>query len=180
MCRVLCKCPGAKSTARIKPSAGQCPKRGHSHPAPLWRTTTHPTYLLLLKSQVAVALQNNFPLSCLNFVRAQGLINPSPAGSDQDRLVFKMLVTHEGQHTRHTAEEQDSGHGVLWVHPCWRPQGSSASCSTQRGQEPTGLWYHLAACYIFQQRHQRSQGELLHATAHHKSPAHVCLCTARA
>lgn len=28
--------------------------------------------------------------------------------------------------------------------------------------------------------HQRSQGELLHATAHHNPPAHVCLCTARA
>lgn len=120
-----------------------------------------------------MALQNNFPLSCLNFVRAQGLINPSPAGSDQDRLVFKMLVTHEGQHTRHTAEEQDSGHGVLWVHPCWRPQGSSASCSTQRGQEATGLWYHPAACHnIFQQRHQRSQGEPLHTT----SPQRMYVC----
>lgn len=96
MCRVLCKCPGATLTARIKPSAGQRPKHGHSHPAPLWRTTTHPTYLVLLKSQVAVALQNNFPLSSLNFARAQGLINPSAAGSDQDRLVFEMLVNSWG------------------------------------------------------------------------------------
>lgn len=40
--------------------------------------------------------------------------------SDQDRLLFKMLVTCEGQHRGHAAEEQDLGHGVLWVHPCWR------------------------------------------------------------
>lgn len=50
-------------------------------------------YLLLLKFQVTVSLQNTSPLSYLNFVRAEGLINPSPAVSDQDRLVFKMLVT---------------------------------------------------------------------------------------
>lgn len=145
MCRILCKCPGATLTARIKHSAGQCPKCGHRHPAPLWRTTTHLTYLLLLKFQVAVSLQNTSLLSCLNFVRAQGLRNPSPAVSDHDRLVFKMLVTCEGQHRGHAVEEQDLGHGVLWIHPCWRPQGSPATCSTQRGQEAAGLLYHPAA-----------------------------------
>lgn len=174
MCRILCKCPGATLTARIKHSAGQCPKCGHRHPAPLWRTTTHLTYLLLLKFQVAVSLQNTSLLSCLNFVRAQGLRNPSPAVSDHDRLVFKMLVTCEGQHRGHAAEEQDLGHGVLWIHPCWRPQGSPATYSTQRGQEAAGILYHPAARMPSNSNMsvpQRSQGDLL-------SPAHVCLCTA--
>jgi len=35
-------------------------------------------------------------------------MNPSPAGFDQDSLVFKALVTCEGQDTKHTAEEQDT------------------------------------------------------------------------
>lgn len=147
---------------------------------PLWRNRAHLTYLLLLKFQVVVSLQSTFPLNCLNLLGAQGQINPSPAVSAQDRLVFEMLVTCEGQPRRHAAEEQDLGHGVLWVHPFWRSQGSTASCSTQRGQEATGLWRHASACHDASQ-HVCPPEKPRRATAcpaQHNPPARVCLCTA--
>lgn len=96
---------------------------------------THLTSLLLIKSRVVVALQNTLPLSRTNLLRAWSLINPSPAGFDPDSLVFKVLVTCKGQDTRHTADDQDMACGMLRVHPCWRPQGNQAPCSTRRGQE---------------------------------------------
>lgn len=99
MCRVLCKCPGSTLTARIKPSASQCPKCGHCPHCEELQPIS-PICSSSSSRWLAVSLQNTFPLSCLNFVRTQGLINPCPAVSDQDRLVFQMLVTCEGQHRR--------------------------------------------------------------------------------
>lgn len=46
---------------------------------PLPAAGTHLTSLLLIKSQVVVALQNTFPLSCLNLMRAWSLPNKSPS-----------------------------------------------------------------------------------------------------
>lgn len=46
---------------------------------PLPTAGTHLTCLLLLKSQVVAALQNTFPLSCLNSMRAWSLPNRSPS-----------------------------------------------------------------------------------------------------
>lgn len=83
--------------------------RDKPHPA----AGTHLTYLPLTKSQVAVALQNTLPLSCLNLMRARSQINRPPAGLDWDGLVFTVLVTGEGQGTSYTIEEQDMTHGGL-------------------------------------------------------------------
>lgn len=108
--------PRVHITSQNKPLHGSVSPVG-AQPPPGPARTHHLTSLLLIMSQVVVALQNTFPLSCLSLWRAWSLINPPPAGFDPDRVVLKALVTREGHGTSYTAEEQSTAHGRLWVHP---------------------------------------------------------------
>lgn len=159
MCSMLCMCPGAMATARIRPSAGLCPKRGHSHPAGLWRTTTHsgdPSHLPAPPQVLcACGSAEHFPIQLPEFGDTMKPNKPLSNWVWPGQSGFQGASDSWGP--RYETHCWRAGHdpwGALGPSPSADPKGTRLPAAPEEARRATALWDRPAACHdTFKHQH---------------------------